>query len=367
MMKNKENKILINMKSAAASVPGQGVGSAYAELMSLLRETASGSFDIRENEHVKAGITHYHTVNFPYFLSIPSARKHGVTVGSVHFLPETMDTSLRLPPGIRQLFYKYLIRFYRAMDYLVLVTPYFIPALVRYGVPRERIVYIPNCVDEAGFHPLPPSETAALYPKYGLSPKRFTVLSVGQLQTRKGVFDFLECAGRLPDMQFVWAGGFPFGRMASGYDAIKKALKDAPENTFFPGIVPREEMNGLYNLCDVMFLPSYEELFPMTVLEAMCVHKPILLRDIPLYEEILSGCYSKAGDVDGFINALERLQTDTDYYAQSSQQSKAGSRTYCKERVAALWQEFYISLTAGRKPARLRKPHGTAEKAENNP
>ena len=353
-MNTPPDKTVINMKSAATSVPGQGVGSAYTELMSLLREQASSPFDIRENERVNAGITHYHTINLPYFLSIPSAKRHGVTVGSVHFLPETVDTSLRLPPLVRQIFYKYLLRFYRSMDYLVLVTPYFIPALVRYGIPRDRIVYIPNCVDETRFHPLPREEIAAFYAKYGLSPNRFTVLSVGQLQTRKGVFDFLECARRLPDMQFVWAGGFPFGRMASGYDEIKKALKTPPDNTFFPGILPREEMNGLYNLCDVMFLPSYEELFPMTVLEAMCVHKPILLRDVPLYEEILSGCYNKAKDAAGFTETLRRLQTDADYYAHAARRSESGSRAYSKDRVALLWQEFYASLTGSRKPARLK-------------
>ena len=354
-MKNSASKTIINMRSAAASVPAQGVGSAYAELMSLLREDASGSFDIRENERVKAGITHYHTINFPYFLSIPSDKRNGVTVGSVHFLPETMDTSLHLPPGVRQFFYKYLIRFYRSMDYLVLVTPYFIPALERYGVPRERIVYIPNCVDDANFHPLSRAEIAPLYRKYGLSPDRFTVLTVGQLQTRKGVFDFLECARRLPDMQFVWAGGFPFGRMASGYAEIQKALRNPPDNAFFPGIAPRGEMNGLYNLCDVMFLPSYDELFPMTVLEAMCVHKPILLRDLPLYEEILSGFYISAKDTEGFIASLSRLQQDAAHYDRAARRSAEGSRIYSKDHVSALWREFYSSLTAGRRPARLKR------------
>lgn len=363
-MRNNTDRLVINMKSAAASVPGQGVGSAYAELMSLLSKYGSEQFVIRENDSIRDGITHFHTINPSYFLSIPFAKRHGVTVGSVHFLPETVDSSLRLPPGIRKLFYHYLIRFYRSMDYLVLVTPYFIPALVRYGVPRDRIVYIPNCVDEDGFHPLPPDVIASVYPEYGLSPDRFTVLSVGQLQTRKGVFDFLDCARRMPETQFVWAGGFPFGRMASGYDDIKKALKSAPDNTFFPGIVPREKMNELYNLCDVMFLPSYEELFPMTVLEAMCVHKPVLLRDVPLYEEILSGCYCKAGDVDGFVLALRHLRDDPEHYQLAAQQSAAGSRIYCKERVARLWSAFYHSLTAERLPDRLKNPHGFAGKAE---
>ena len=45
-------------------------------------------------------------------------------------------------------------------------------------------------------------------------------------------------------------------------------------------------MNYLYNACDMMMLPSYEELFPMTVLEAMQCEIPILVRDLELYDEI---------------------------------------------------------------------------------
>lgn len=54
-------------------------------------------------------------------------------------------------------------------------------------------------------------------------------------------------------------------------------------------------MPQFYQLGDVMLLPSYDELFPMTVLEAMSCGKPILLRDLSLYQVILDGYYLKAG------------------------------------------------------------------------
>jgi 1,2-diacylglycerol-3-alpha-glucose alpha-1,2-galactosyltransferase len=37
--------------------------------------------------------------------------------------------------------------------------------------------------------------------------EKFIVLSVGQVQTQKGVMDFIEVANHMPDIQFVWAGG----------------------------------------------------------------------------------------------------------------------------------------------------------------
>ena len=62
----------------------------------------------------------------------------------------------------------------------------------------------------------------------------------------------------------MWAGGFSFGKISEGYEEIREAMKHAPKNIKFLGIVDREKMNEVYNMADVMFLPSYEELFPMT-------------------------------------------------------------------------------------------------------
>ncbi len=64
------------------------------------------------------------------------------------------------------------------------------------------------------------------------------------------------------------------------------------------GILERHEMKHCYNAADLLFSPSYHELFPMTILEAMSCNKPLLLRDLPLYENILFD----------FMSGLERTK-----------------------------------------------------------
>lgn len=46
-------------------------------------------------------------------------------------------------------------------------------------------------------------------------------------------------------------------------------------------------MRELYALADLFLLPSYNELFPMTILEAASCEAPIMLRDLDLYKVIL--------------------------------------------------------------------------------
>jgi len=103
-------------------------------------------------------------------------------------------------------------------------------------------------------------------------------------------------------------------------------------------------MNEIYNLGDVMFLPSYEELFPMTILEAMCVNVPILLRDLDIYPDILFDFYGKGTNNEEFIAELKKLRDDKDYYAQQVDASKRGNEFYSKEHVTKMWDEFYTMV-----------------------
>lgn len=337
-------KATINMMSAADSIKGQGVGSAYLEQVALVSEELSDKFEITVNRNICADITHYHTINPGYLLKKPFMTRKGRSVGYVHMLPETVETSLNMPRLFKKSFYRYMIGFYKRMDYLVTVNPYFIGRLERYGIPRERITYIPNYVSSKVFHPVSPEEKRVLREKYDLKPDRFTVICAGQLQVRKGVFDFVEIARRMPELQFVWAGGFSFGMITDGYEDIKKIQENPPENVRLLGIVARESMNDIYNIGDVMFLPSFEELFPMTILEAMCVNIPVLLRDLDIYPDILFDFYSKSDSVDGFVRELKRLSTDRDYYTQQSEASKRGNEFYSRSHVAKMWDDFYTMV-----------------------
>ena len=350
-----KQKHTIKMKSSAAKVRGQGVASAYEEQVALVKNGLKDKFKVIENQWGRADITHFHTVDFWFYLTIPYAKLCGTAIGYVHFLPETMEQSLKLPRIAKKVFYRYLLRFYKSMDMLVTVNPYFIDRLEANGVPREKVVYIPNFVSQKEFYPLSAEDKNALRLKYKIPAEKFVVVCAGQLQTRKGIFDFLEIAGRMPDVQFVWAGGFSFGKITDGYEKIRKVVENPPLNVLFTGIVDREQMNEIYNIGDVMFLPSYEELFPMTVLEAMNCGLPLLLRDMPIYENILFDYYMRATDNEGFCRELDRLRQEAAYYEQAKQASWRGHLFYNEQHVAKMWDEFYSGLMEKEAAGKIKK------------
>ena len=213
--------------------------------------------------------------------------------------------------------------------------------LAAYGIDPQKVTFIPNYVSGSVFSTVDRRQVKELRSSWGLDPERFTVVCAGQLQTRKGVLEFAQIAKALPQMQFVWAGDFAFGGMSDGHKELEKLLHDHSDNLHFTGLIERKKMPQLYQLGDVMLLPSYDELFPMTVLEAMSCGKPILLRDLSLYQVILDGYYLKAADNRQFIAQLVQLSRDEAYYARACEMSARGNRFYSEEHVLGMWQEFY--------------------------
>jgi 1,2-diacylglycerol-3-alpha-glucose alpha-1,2-galactosyltransferase len=284
---------------------------------------------------------HYHTIDFKHYLAVPFARLKGINVGYVHFLPETLTDSIKLPLIAEKSFYKYLISFYKKMDYLVTVNPYFIKLLENYKIDKGRITFIPNFVSDAKFFPYDKEKKAEVKRRFNIEENCFTVLGVGQIQTRKGVLDFIEVANSLPNVQFVWAGGFSFGAITAGYKELKEVVANPPDNVKFLGIVERDLMNDIYNMSDLLFMPSFNELFPMTILEAFNCKLPILLRDLDIYNDVFFDFYLKGNDVKDFESIIKQLSSETEYYEKWSSQSWKGHELYCEDNVLRMWKDFY--------------------------
>jgi len=354
----KTGKKTINMLSSAYKYKGQGVGSAYEEQVGLVKGNLSDDFEIFENKVMLADITHYHTIDYKYYLCMWLVKRKGKAVGYVHMIPETIESSIRLPKPIKNIFYTYMVSFYKRMDFLVTVNSFFIDKLVEYGVDRKKITFIPNFVTDTVFFKRSEEQRKELRKKYGVPEDAFVVVGVGQLQVRKGIFDFVEVAKKMPDIHFVWAGGFSFGKITDGYARVKKIMENPPANVRFLGIIERELMPEIYNIADVMFLPSFEELFPMTVLESMSCRVPMLLRDLEIYEDILFDYYLRENDVDGFVRIIRRLSEDSAYYSEACLASASGHEYYTKEHVFAMWDAFYRRVyDAGEKKHEKRKGH----------
>ena len=331
------------MLSMADSVDGQGVGSAYLELVKLLKNKGKNDFEIQINENIKnCDIVHAHTFEPRNYFKLKKAKVP--TISYVHCLPEHFDGSIKLPKFAFGIFKKYVIKFYKSADHLVVVNPIFIKDMVKAGLDKDKITYIPNFVSKKQFYKKSDKEIEKIRKEYNIDKDKFVVLGAGQVQTRKGVLDFVKVAEELPDVEFIWAGGFSFGAITDGHKELQKVMDNPPKNVKFIGIVPREKMNDIFNMANLLFVPSYNELFPMTILEAMSTDTPLLLRDLELYEDILFKKYNKAHDNKGFVKEIKKLKEDKKEYKKAIDLAKEVSSFYSEDNVYKMWKEYYSGI-----------------------
>ncbi|MDF7638586.1 glycosyltransferase family 4 protein [Lactobacillus sp. ESL0791] len=332
--------IRINMFSQADSVKGQGVGSAYNELIALLRKHLVDDFYVTNNKYGTADLTHYHTINPTYFANSFSPAR-GRKIGYVHFLPETLEGSIKLPDFAKKIFYGYVIDFYKRMDQIVVVNPIFIDKLVKYGIKRDRVKYIPNFVAKNEFSPQRQTQKNAFRNQLGIPLNKFVVFGDGQVQARKGVDDFAKMAVANPDVQFIWAGGFSFGKITDGYEHFKQLVDNPPKNLRFTGIIDRSKLVNYLNIADLFVLPSYDELFPMSVLEAFSCGTPVLLRNLDLYKAIISGFYLSGDDFAQMNAQLKKAVADKELLRKYSYLANMASQKYSEDNLALIWRDFY--------------------------
>lgn len=336
------DKLTVKMSYSGEKIKGQGVLSATLEQVGLIKDLCGDEFDVLINKRGKHDILHIHTVNPRSFIGAKYSKAPVVT--HVHFLPETLEGSIKLPKLFMKVFSNYFLKLYRNSEHLVVVNPSFIPKLVKYNIPEEHITYIPNFVSELDFYKYDETQTEAAKAKFGYQKDDFLVIGVGQVQMRKGVLDFVKVAESLPHIQFAWAGGFSFGKITDGYKDLTKVMENPPANVKFLGIIDREDMTAIYNAADLLFMPSYNELFPMAILEACSCETPILVRDLELFKPVLLDNYLTGLTNDDFSKTINKLYEDKVFYQQAVDHALSIKQYYSRVNIKDLWIEFYRKL-----------------------
>jgi glycosyltransferase involved in cell wall biosynthesis len=145
-----------------------------------------------------------------------------------------------------------------------------------------KVFVVPEGVDRKRFTRRGPVETERVRQLYCL-PQRY-LLAVGTLQTRKNLHRLLAAwrlvGPRLPGSGLVIAGGH-------GPQYRKLAWETLPPATYFLGYVPECDLPALYSAALAYILPSLEEGFGLTLLEAMACGTPVLASRAGAIPEVL--------------------------------------------------------------------------------
>lgn len=153
-------------------------------------------------------------------------------------------------------------------------------AMLLEGVPEEKMTTVYTGLDLDLFRPEPKSP--ALLTELGLDEKDFIILYIGKLVSWKGVHILPYAAKALlamgiKDFRVV------IGGKGAQLDNLKRVIAEAgiKERFRFAGFMPYERMRSLYNISDVIVVPSlptmtWQEQFGMVLVEAMACGRPVI-------------------------------------------------------------------------------------------
>lgn len=279
-----------------------GIGRAFHH-QKLALESAGVEYTTDVEE--KYDILHINTVGITSSSVIENARKNGAKViYHAHSTEEDFRNSFILSNQLAPFMRKHLINLYSQADYIITPTPYSKKLLQNYGIEVE-IEDVSNGIDLGRFNYN--EEKVKAFKKYfSIEENQKVVISVGLYFERKGIQDFMEVAKYFPEVKFIWFGYTP---MISIPKNVRDLIHDHPRNVILPGYVRGPIIEGAYAAADCFFFPSYEETEGIVVLEALASKCPVIIRDIPVYEDWLEhniSCF-KAIDNEGFVSIINQV------------------------------------------------------------
>lgn len=258
------------------------------------------------NPEEEYDLAHINTIGIKSWKVLKEAKKKGKPViYHTHTTYEDFKGSVKFSNQLAPIIRMWAKKLYNSADYLISPTEY-TKNLIRtkYLTEEKEIRVISNGVNNLKF-----SKNEKLKEKFLSEYKidRPLIITAGLPFERKGIKDFIEIVKKLGDYQFLWFGSSSIKPMLPG--KIQAIMNNPPENLSFPGYVEKELLIGAFSSARAFLFMTYEENEGIVVLESLSAKLPLVVRDIPVYENWLKdgeNCF-KAKNNTEFYEKIRKI------------------------------------------------------------
>jgi glycosyltransferase involved in cell wall biosynthesis len=225
--------------------------------------------------------------------------------------------------------------------------------IVARGVPEDRVLIVPNAVDEAFLAPLP--DGAPVRRRLGIAPDELVVGTVSTLAPHEGIGTLLHAGAALRrrgiPLRLLIVGDGPEGPALRAL-AARLGLDDG--TALFTGRVPHAQVRHFHAVLDVFAVPRTDErvcrlVTPLKPVEAMASGLPVAASDLGALRELIepevNGRLILPTSPQSWAEGLETLLYSRKQRAELGAAARATvvrDRTW--NRVAATTREAYRTL-----------------------
>lgn len=174
------------------------------------------------------------------------------------------------------------------------------------------------------------------------------ILFLGRINDKKGIGDLLnvmpEIVAKIPSVKLVLGGDGDIPH----FQKLAETLGIA-NNVEFKGWVEPAEKFSLLASASVFVLPSYNEGFPVGIIEAMACEAPIVATTVGGIPDAITpeqeGILIQAGDKTALSQALLRVLTDgelAEFFSRNAKQKYLNN--FSADAVMPIWHDLYAEI-----------------------
>jgi glycosyltransferase involved in cell wall biosynthesis len=225
----------------------------------------------------------------------------------------------------------------------------------RLDFPPERVAVVHNGVDPDRYAAAGAGREAGRR-RWRIDPDELVLLYVGAVVPEKGLLHLLHALARLDParpFRLLVAGGAglwptadePYPEETGGYAGAVREAGAALSVTWL-GVVPRDELPGLYALADLFVCPSvWDDPFPLVNVEAMAAGTPVVASRVGGIPEAVvdgeTGLLVPPADPAALAGALTSLVDDAERRQRMGAAARARAAAFTWEKAADRLDDLY--------------------------
>lgn len=297
-------------------------------------------------ERERIDVLHCHIPSLLSLGCVLEARKKGVpSIATNHLLSETFSRNLFFDSAkFNKFFYKIVNSFYNLVDIVLCPSIYGLKTLRKYGLKAKALV-LSNGVELSKFNPNLDHEQFDR--EFGLGEENKKILYVGRLMEEKGLNILLDAYSivqtRAPDTNLIIVGK---GHLRKNLE--NQANRLGLKNVVFTGFISDSLLRQAYASSDLLVLPSYAEIQPLVLLEALAMGLPAIGTSVGGVPELIvngrNGYILKPGDHEGLAEKITTILNDDLLREEFSHCSLRIARSHDIEKSTDKLERLYTKL-----------------------
>lgn len=297
-------------------------------------------------EREAVDVLHCHVPSLLSLACVLEARKKNVpSVATNHLLSETFSRNLFFDSArFNNFFYKLVNSFYNLVDLVLCPSIYGLRTLRKYGLSTKALV-VSNGIELSKFNPNLDHEQFDT--EFGLRDEDKKILYVGRLMEEKGLDVLLNAYGivnaKIPNTNLIIVGK---GHLRGNLEDLANKL--SLKNVVFTGFVSDSLLKQAYSSSDLFVLPSYAEIQPLVLLEALAMGLPAIGTKVGGVPEMIvdgrNGYLLQPGDHEGLAEKIMTILNNDALREEFANNSLQIARSHDIEKSADKLERLYSRL-----------------------